>query len=234
MDGIAWLADTGIAFTLKTVLMRHNRHELDAIRALAQRYGAPFYFDTAIFPCLPHGDNAGRANVDGPARPPGAIPVEVRALDAPLAERLDPQIAADAHLSDPLRVAEMADLYLRTRALPASDRLYRCSAGRTTVHVDPYGNVQPCTISTNGGYNVRGGDFHTGWTGPLARVREITARAGSSCQSCDKQALCAGCPAFFAAENGAGDVKSDYVCRTTHLIFEGLRPAIEARMREQQ
>ena len=98
------------------------------------------------------------------------------------------------------------------------------------MHVDPYGNLQPCTISTNGGVSVREGGFRAGWNGPLARVREMTARPGSSCQSCDKQALCAGCPAFFAAETGAGDVKSDYVCRTTHLLFEGLAPAIAARL----
>ncbi len=227
LEGIRWLTGEGIPLTLKTVLMRDNRHELDAMRALADRFGAPFYFDTAIFPCLPHGDNGARAN-----RAPGMIPVEVRGPEAPLAQRLEPQRAATAHLADPRRVDEMVDLYLRTRDLPPSDRLYRCAAARTTVHVDPYGNVQPCTISTNGGYNLRDGGFLAGWHGPLARIRELTARPGSDCRSCDKQALCAGCPAFFAAENGAGDVKSDYVCRTTHLIFEGLRPAIAARLQE--
>ena len=62
MEGIAWLRAQAIPLTLKTVLMRGNRHELDAMRALAHGLEVPFYFDTAIFPCLPHGDNAGRAN----------------------------------------------------------------------------------------------------------------------------------------------------------------------------
>ena len=51
----------------------------------------------------------------------------------------------------------------------ADARLYRCSAGRTTVHVDPYGNLQPCTISTNGGYNVR--SAMTVWNGVTAAIK---------------------------------------------------------------
>lgn len=241
MEGIAWLAQAGIAVTLKTVLMQNNRHELQQLKDIAAHYDMPFYFDTAIFPCLPHGDNAARANETLNRDPVSAIPVQVASgpaqksatLHAPLEQRLDPQRAAEAHLSDPRQVEEMVELYLRTRDMPADDRLYRCSAGQSTVHVDPYGNVQPCTISTNGGHNIRDGGFVKGWHGPLAEVRKKKAREGSSCQSCDKQALCAGCPAFFAAETGDGRDKSSYVCETTHLIFEGLKPAIEARLAAQ-
>jgi radical SAM protein with 4Fe4S-binding SPASM domain len=242
MDGIAWLAEAGIAFTLKTVLMQHNRHELQLLREVANGYGVPFYFDTAIFACLPHGDNAARANDILKPTEINDIPVQMTSataagmttgsgtLLAPLEQRLDPERAAQAHLSDPRQVEEMADLYLRTRDLPADARLYRCSAAQSTVHVDPYGNLQPCTISTNGGHNIRDGGFAKGWHGPLAEVRKMKARAGSSCQSCDKQVLCAGCPAFFAAESGDSSKKSDYVCETTHLIFDGLKPTIDARL----
>ncbi|MFT5173282.1 MAG: radical SAM protein with 4Fe4S-binding SPASM domain [Gammaproteobacteria bacterium] len=265
MEGIEWLAKTGIKFTLKTVLMQHNRHELDQLREFAAAYSVPFYFDTAIFACLPHGDNAARANESLKRTSISEIPVQVTShmasyttshttsqaisqesaramsdassststLHAPLAQRLDPKAAAAAHLSDPRKVEEMVDLYLRTRDLPFDEHLYRCSAGKTTVHVDPYGNLQPCTISTNGGYNIRDGGFAKGWTGPVAEVRTIKAREGSSCQSCDKQALCTGCPALFAAETGDGREKSTYVCETTHLIFDGLKPAIDARLAAQ-
>lgn len=238
MEGLDWLARTGIAFTLKTVLMQTNRHELEQMRALAAHHGVAFYFDSAIFPCLPHGDNGARANRSLAADALNDIPVQVQscssatagALHAPTAQRLDPQQAADAHLSAPQKVEELVDLYLRTRNSSGDDRLYRCSAGQSTVHVDPYGNLQPCTISTNGGYNIADGGFARGWRGPIAAVRQLKARPGSSCQTCDKQALCAGCPAFFAAETGDGRDKSTYVCETTHPIFDGIKPAIDARL----
>ncbi|MFT5444982.1 MAG: radical SAM protein with 4Fe4S-binding SPASM domain [Gammaproteobacteria bacterium] len=238
MEGLDWLAQTGISFTLKTVLMQANSHELDPMRALAAHHGVPFYFDSAIFPCLPHGDNAARANRTMARGALSDIPVQVQSgssatantLHAPTEQRLDPQQAADAQLSDPQKVEELVDLYLRTRHSSGDERLYRCSAGQSTVHVDPYGNLQPCTISTNGGYNIADGGFARGWHGPIAAVRELKARPGSSCQSCDKQALCAGCPAFFAAETGDGRDKSNYVCETTHRIFDGIKPAIDARL----
>ena len=226
------MAKTPVRFTLKTVLLTRNRDELDAMRALADRLGAPFYFDAAVFPCLPHGDAGGRANTRRGARGPAPadIPVTVAARDAPLALRIDPEAAAAAQLADPKVVAELAALYLRTRDLPSDGRLYRCGAARTTVHVDPYGNLQACTISTGGGYNLRDGGFAKGWLGPLAKVRERRTRPDSGCASCDKQALCAGCPAFFEAETGTPHGRSEHVCRTTHLLFEGLRPAIEANL----
>lgn len=213
-------------FTLKTVLMTGNRHELESMRALAKSYGVDFYFDTAIFPCLPHRDNGGGANHVRGKAPSASMDVAPPSLDRPMALRVAPEDAAAAQLSDPEKVQELADLYVRTRDLPDNDRLYVCGAGQTTFHVDPYGNLQPCTISTNVDYNLRDGGFLKGWNGPIAAIRDIRISDDSSCRSCDKQAMCSGCPAMFFAENGVGDRKSDYICRTTHALFDGIKDTV--------
>ncbi|GMQ76361.1 MAG: hypothetical protein BMS9Abin01_1635 [Gammaproteobacteria bacterium] len=213
-------------FTLKTVLMTGNRRELEDMRALAKSYGVDFYFDTAIFPCLPHRDNGGGANHLREKAASASMDVAPPRLDRPTALRVTPEQAAAAQLSDLEKVRELADLYVRTRDLPESDRLYVCGAGQTTFHVDPYGNLQPCTISTNVDYNLRDGGFLKGWNGPIAAIRDIRISADSSCRSCDKQAMCSGCPAMFFAENGAGDRKSDYICRTTHALFDGIEDTV--------
>ena len=103
--------------------------------------------------------------------------------------------------------------------------VHACGAGVTTFHVDPYGRLQACTISTNVGYDLRAGSFAEGWNGPIAALRERRSRPGLSCQSCDMRAMCSGCPALFAAETGEADVKSEHVCRTTH----GIRAALARR-----
>jgi len=225
IDGLDALKAHGFRFTLKTVLMQGNRHELQQMRQLATHYGVPFYFDTAIFPCLPHADNGTRVS------PKNDIPVILsNAGQAATHYRLEPKEAANLHLQDPKRVEEMADLYVRSQNFQHSDDLYKCSAGKSTFHIDPYGNLQACTISTNGNYNIREAGFMAGWNGPIAALRSLKARPGSSCSSCDKQALCGGCPAFFHAENHAGDIKSNYTCETTHFIVAGLSEAIRARM----
>jgi radical SAM protein with 4Fe4S-binding SPASM domain len=230
LQGIERLHTNAHRFTLKTVLMTHNRHELEAMRKMADDYGAGFYFDTDIFPCLPHGDNGGRSNLDRAERP-SSIAVAPPSLARPLELRLSPEAAAEARLSDPEAIEELADLYVRTKDIPESEYLYTCGAGLTTFHVDPYGNLQPCTISTNGDFNLlRDGSFTQGWNGPIAALRKLKVRNDGTCNSCDKQSMCGGCPAFFFAENGAGDVKSDYVCRTTHLVFEGLQDSVNTML----
>jgi radical SAM protein with 4Fe4S-binding SPASM domain len=230
LAGIERLREDGHRFTLKTVLMQQNRHELEAMRAMANGLGVDFYFDTAIFPCLPHGDNGGNANQARQESTATSVDVAPPSRHRPLDFRLPPEDAAAAQLADPEKVDEMASLYLRTRDLPASEYLYTCGAGLTTFHVDPYGNLQPCTISTNVRYNLREGGFMKGWNGPIAAIREIRANPESSCRSCDKQAMCSGCPAFFHAEHGAGDHKSEYACRTTHALFDGIETTVSTML----
>ncbi len=230
LAGIDRLHRNRRSFRLKTVLMTRNRHELEAMRALAKSYGVAFYFDTAVFPCLPHGDNGGRANQDRSKAACASIDVAPPSLDRPTALRVTPEEAATAQLSDLEKVQELADLYVRTKDIPESDRLYVCGAGQSTFHVDPYGNLQPCIISTNVDYNLRDGGFLKGWNGPIAAIRDIRISADSSCKSCDKQSMCSGCPAMFFAENNAGDRKSDYICRTTHALFDGINDTVNAML----
>ncbi len=230
LAGIDRLHRSRRSFKLKTVLMTKNRHELAAMRALAKSYGVDFYFDTAIFPCLPHHDNGGSANRDRGEASPASMDVAPPSLTRPTALRLAPEEAAAAQLSDPEDVQELADLYLRTKDIPESDRLYVCGAGQSTFHVDPYGNLQPCIISTNVDYNLRDGGFLKGWNGPIAAIRDIRISADSTCKSCDKQSMCSGCPAMFLAENDAGDRKSDYICRTTHALFDGIKDTVNAML----
>ena len=61
---------------------------------------------------------------------------------------------------------------------------------------------------------------------PIAAIRDIRISADNSCRSCDKQALRTGCPARFMADNGVADQKSDYICRTTHALFEGIKDSV--------
>jgi radical SAM protein with 4Fe4S-binding SPASM domain len=243
LRGIDKLEKNGIRYVLKTVLLKINQHELAAMRAVAKRRGVNFYFDTAVFPCLPHNDNGGQSNLP---RINASTSVEVAPpsfdsrkqaaadLSGPLSLRVDPHDGAAAQTSDDENIKDLAELYLRTKNVEPSEYLYVCGAGLTTFHVDPYGGLQPCTISRNVDYSLRDGSFLDGWNGPVAEIRKIPAPKDSSCGSCDKQSICGGCPAFSFAEHGAADIKSDYTCQTTHAIFEGIRDTVEAMLEVEQ
>ena len=184
LRGIDRLLEAGHRLRLKTVLMTHNRHELAAMEAIAKARGVPFYFDTAIFPCLPHTDNGGQANSDrattvgtaGTQSRPTSVDVAppsrpaARDRKTPMTLRLAPAEAAAAHLANPKKVAELVETYAQTRHHPTTDKLYNCGAAQTNFHVDPYGKLQACTISTNVDFSLREGSFIDGWDGPLAKL----------------------------------------------------------------
>ena len=245
LRGIARLHEHGHRFTLKSVLMTANRHELSDMQAIADDYGVRFYWDFAIFPCLPHGDNAGLSNqpklpatASVEVAPPTISRYRQRAsekhdLNSPLALRLEPRDVADATVSSPQLVDQYVGAYIKHKDFPGNDRLYKCGAALTTFHVDPFGNIQACTISTNTDYNLLEGSFSDAWNGPLKALRELKARPELSCNSCNLNAICMGCPAMFQSESGALDQKSDYLCETTHRIFAQIAPMVERKIPEQ-
>jgi len=116
--------------------------------------------------------------------------------------------------------------------IPASDKLYRCGAGLTHFHIDPYGNLQPCIMISNLKCNItptnsnKKGSFLTGWKEVIPRIREGKLGSGNPCRDCDKRSLCNFCPAFFKLENGAEEIHSEYLCTMGRLRFEKINEVL--------
>ncbi len=243
LAGIHRLKKNGIRFRLKTVLLTLNQHEFDAIQGMATELGVHFHYDPAIFPCLPCHDNHGESNCSparrkvpaGPPAQPGnragkpaatVAPVNGERLRDPLSLRVDPQTVAEIDLGSPDKEAAWIKQYYRRNDVTHPERLYTCGAGLTTFHIDPYGNLHPCIIAARTSYKLKNGSFKEGWNGPLADFRKQIPGVHYTCNRCEKQHVCSGCPALFDLESGSPDIKSDYICQTTHFRFEKLRKLI--------
>lgn len=200
MKGVRLLLDRRIRVKLKSVIMTHNLHELPALEEFARRVGAPFRFDAAIFPRL-----------DGER--------------GPLALRIPPEEAVAREMDGVDRLEKWAAYYARRRDIPETDRLYTCGAGVTHFHVDPYGLLQPCSMTTDFGHGLSGGDFLAAWRDVLPRFREKTAGPSYACNRCETRVLCGLCPAFFRLESGSEMVRSDYLCRMGKLRFRAIAAA---------
>jgi radical SAM protein with 4Fe4S-binding SPASM domain len=184
MEGVQLLLDHRIRVKLKTVVMTHNLHELPALEEIARRAGAPFRFDAAIFPRL-DGDRG------------------------PIALRVPPEDAIGREMDGGGRLEKWAAYYARRRNIPETDRLYTCGAGVTHFYVDPYGVLQPCSMTTGYGYALSGGDFLAVWRDALPRLRDKTVDPSYACNRCETRVLCGLCPAFFQLESGSEMVRSD-------------------------
>ncbi len=201
LAGIDRLREGGIPFSLKTVLMTINKHELDAMRQAAAKLEVKFRVDSAIFPCLPTQDHE------------------------PLDLRVDPKESVDLELSDPEQLQQWVDYAESRQGAPVAEELYTCGAGLTNFYIDPLGYASPCLMTTNYRYPVAERGFASLWDRELVQLRSKKPSEDYTCNSCEMKVACTGCPAFNYQENGREDVKSEYVCETTRHRWDAIQAA---------
>ncbi|NIM95879.1 MAG: radical SAM protein [Anaerolineales bacterium] len=195
MDGIQSLLDHQINVRLKTILMTPNRHEFYEIKRIAEDFGVEFRFDAGIFPTL-----------DGDL--------------SPMLFRVSPEEAIEKEFADPEKRDEWQEFYDRYHGVPLLDTLYQCGAGVSNFHIDPYGHLQPCLMTSVVQYNLRDGAFSSGWYDVIPKIRERKIKQDHPCSDCETITMCGYCPAFFDLENGLEEQPSDYLCSIGHLRFQ--------------
>jgi radical SAM protein with 4Fe4S-binding SPASM domain len=193
LRGIELILDRGIPLALKTMVLRQNAHELEAIKAMAVRYGVPFRFDAMI-----------HSMTDG--------------CQAPLETRLSPEEAVRLDREDEERSAEWRALFASYEGRPrAGDGIFRCGAGNGMFLVDSYGWLSPCRIVRSLGFSLREMSFREGWYNHLPAQLAGQLPAGHRCSSCEWSYVCLQCPGWSESEHGNLIEPVDHLCRVTHL-----------------
>jgi radical SAM protein with 4Fe4S-binding SPASM domain len=193
LRGIRLLRERGLPLKLKSTVSALNRHEVAAMRRLAEEeLGLPFRFDALL-----------NARCDG--RP------------GPLGLRLSAEEAVALDLADPARTEALREFAAATRPAAAVGDLYPCGGGAHSFAVDPYGGLRACAISPGEGFDLRAASFREGWEHFLARLRSLQLDADATCRSCALRALCGMCPANGELECGDARRPVDFLCRVAHL-----------------
>ena len=197
INGIERLLNRNINVQLKTVLMSLNKHEFYAMETIARDYGVKFRFDAAIFP---------RFNGD----------------KTPLDLRVQPREAVETEFSDTERSRHWKEYFEKTQRNAIPDTLYDCGAGISSFHIDSYGNLGPCLMTSSPKYDLEQGSFSEGWDYIIRTISEKKAGADFACRTCHKRSLCGFCPAFFELENGTEQLHSEYLCAIGENRFQKL------------
>ena len=199
LHGIRKLLDNKIHLRLKTILMSVNRHEFFNIKRMSEDYGVKFRFDAAIFP---------RFNGD----------------KTPLTLRVPPEEAIEKEFSDKENVRQWEKFHKRMHGRKLYDTMYHCGAGRASFHLDPYGNLSPCLMTTDIRYNIKNNQFMAGWENNLSIIHDKKAEGDIlGCNECEKIHMCGFCPALFSLENGHEDMRSEYICSLGNERFKKLQ-----------
>jgi radical SAM protein with 4Fe4S-binding SPASM domain len=175
LAGVDRMLNRGVRVTLKTIVMKANISEFDAMEDVARKRGVPFRMDAVLFPRL-SGDLS------------------------PLEQLVSPAEAVRVEMSNRKRTDAWREYTVRAGTFPSSDRRYDCGAGISTFHIDPSGNLFACMMARESGYSLRRGTFADGWNNAIPRVREEPASATSACGRCDRRAACAYCPGMLGQD----------------------------------
>lgn len=190
MRAIELLLEREIAFDLKCPAMTITADELPAMQAFAKARGIRFRTDYSMIP-------------------------QEKGATAPLEFQLAPQeVMALEQRIDPELKGFRAYATLRVDG-STTDSVYKCGAGRTSLHINVHGGVSTCSTSRKVIGNIFEQPFDDIWAALGGKVA-VKYPAGHPCASCQFSRICAGCPATVEQLTGMPTGYVQMYCKMTH------------------
>jgi len=197
-EAVRLLRARGVAVVVKTPLMSFNsdRSDRDAYVAMAESLGADFQFDPEL---------TGREDDE-------RAPEGFRLSDATLAELFADE-RLNAREADAARTTDPAPTHLGHESI--------CGACSAAVHIEPNGEVRPCTSFTVPLGNATTDGVRAAFESSLVAegIRGLTWGSTLGCAGCAINGHCHRCHANARRE--AGDARSPYAsaCRAARLRY---------------
>lgn len=197
LRGIRLLMERKLPLSIKTVAVSVNKHEIFAMkRFVEEELGLDFKFDAMMTP-------------------------RIDCSLSPLEVRLRPREIVELDLADPDRIADWnrfaADFIRPQQGQGHEQDVYHCGGGVHALNVDPAGSLSICTLSQQGGFDLRQGTFAQGWSGYVAEQRGRQVRKVTKCTACQLKSVCGMCPANAELETGDAETPVEFLCQVAHL-----------------
>lgn len=190
------LAQNGVRVTVKMPLMRVNLRDYQAVKEIADSWGAALVTDASIF-----------CRLDGNRTP------------------LEMQAGHDQLLDFLVRRAQEAGGRYQPGSNVAEPGRPLCSAGRSSLAISSAGSVLPCLTWRTELGDLRSGSFADIVAGAeLARIRGLTVGDLAECSTCRLARWCVRCPGLARLETGTELGRSPTACRLAALSQELAAP----------
>jgi len=192
----------GVTCEIKNVLMRENIAYVEQTEQLASELGCIYQFDATVAPRADGDTSVLLHRVTGEA---------LRGFFMGLLDRRRTDLlsrkACDA-------IGQIA---------PAPRAMSNCTAGFTSVHIDAYGDVYPCTGFLPAWGNVNAAPLAEIWHGEAATRHRFIMQSPlrPECSACDLRPYCTvRCPRLALVEDGDISGPSSRACEVANIVRE--------------
>ena len=199
MQGIAYLKEAGVVFTIQIIPMKENFHQIQDMMDLAKSLSPHYRIGAAWLHFSAHHSPEKNQEISSQRLPPKKI-VELDEPDLSFEESM------------------VSQGYRHYDHIPGDDRIFLpCLENRRNFHVDPYGQMSFCDYikDPNLRYDLRAGNFREGWEEFIPSLAE-KVRGGKeyleNCGACDLRDDCRWCPVFGFLEHRRYSARVEYLC----------------------
>lgn len=186
LKGIQLLRQRNINISIKMMVMTFNLAEFARVRAFAKNLGVRFQWGYLINP-----------RIDGSKEP--------------LRYRISPETAIDLELRYRPHLSEEEKTPLEKKRLPFEKvGFFYCNAGKNSLTMTPYGEMNLCLEYRFPQYDLRRGSVRESWKELVNYVKSIKASSTYQCGDCEVKQFCQWCPAVGWLEEGDRGACSSY------------------------
>lgn len=180
---------------IKSMMLPQNADDMVLLQAWCDARDLPFHFDTDVFPRL-NGD---------------LMPLELA---------FSPEEGVRRVMGNALHNKVWSEELAKSHEGHALKRLLACRAGESSFHIGPYGDLCLCMLVREPFYDLRTGDFLTGWTTVLETLRCCERKGVTACDGCEVLGLCVPCIGRNFLETGNMETPAPSLCKRSRAIFE--------------
>ena len=186
MDGILLLQKKRINMTIKMMIMTYNLAEFDRFKTFAIDRSVRFQWDYLIHPRLDGSNEPLRYRIS----PEEAVKLEIEN---------NPPLSDDVQY--PREIKE---------SFQDESLLFNCAAGRNSLSITPYGEMNLCLECRIPGYDLRKGSVAEGWRELTEFVKSKKPDSSFQCRNCELEQYCFWCPSVGLLEEGNMSSCSSY------------------------
>lgn len=206
IKGIELLLKQKIDIKLNGSIVPENRHEINQLQDIADKYNLYMKMDTYMYPTSRERLRPFRQDARLTATEAARASVEIK-------ERQESKESFDSYKQYMMSRCEQEHM--------DKGNEINCRAGKSAFWITWYGDMTPCIFMKKPGINVFNEGFDASWKYIVDKTKEV--HLPTACATCKNREVCQVCAASAYCETNSYDEKPTYMCHYVESIINEIR-----------